>query len=149
LQRVGRETGATGPRPDQFRLGFAGCAFVAVAMTESGELADDVADLARRQRVWIGGTRNRWQGARRDWDPAAILYRDWLACQESINGVAGIVSFDKGFTLAVIDAAFIAQVAVLVEDKHVRRSLRAVRPRNGLRVAVIEIRKSEVAIRTA
>src|SRR4051812_40275279 len=86
---------------------------------------------------------------RRAAEHAGVLNGHSLVCQESVNGVAGVLRFDEGLALAIIDPAFIAQLALLVEDKDVRRSLRTVRSRNGLRVAIVEIRKLEVAVRAA
>ena len=51
-----------------------------------------------------------------------------------------------GFTSRVVDPADVAQLAVLIEQKHVRRGQHAVGERRLLRLAVVEVRKCEALV---
>ena len=70
-----------------------------------------------------------------------------LPRKERIDCVTRVLRFDQRFTLAVVDAALVAQLALMIEDEHVRRRLRSVRTRNRLSIAIVEIREIKVPVR--
>ena len=66
--------------------------------------------------------------------------------KDGIDRVPCVLPFDEGNARAIVDAALIAQLARLIEDKDVRRGGRAILARCCLRFAVVEIREIEVAV---
>ena len=55
-----------------------------------------------------------------------VLYGYVFACQQRVDRVLGIMGLDHLDTVAVVEAAFIAEAAALVEDKDVRCCLRSI-----------------------
>src|ERR1700752_662501 len=65
------------------------------------------------------------------------------------NASNRIASVPRGYhfrAIAVVHTAFVAQLAFLVENKHVRCCLRTIRARNRLRFPVVKIRVVEILI---
>ena len=70
----------------------------------------------------------------------AMLDRHGLTGQQSLERVPRILRFDERGTLTVVQAAFVAQLAVFVENEHVRSGFGAIGAGYGLGVAVVQVR---------
>ncbi len=68
-----------------------------------------------------------------------------LPAKQRHDGVVRAFLSDFG-DIGIVDAALIAQLAVLIENKHVRRGDDAVRGRGGLRLAVVQIREGKILV---
>ena len=71
--------------------------------------------------------------------------RDRLAGQQRIDGVLGVVRLD-GLDFSIVESAGVAELALGVEDEHLRRGQHAVGLGRRLRLAVVEVRVGEVVI---
>jgi len=78
-----------------------------------------------------------------------VLHLDRLMREQRVNGVAGILCFYQRLALAIIDASLIAQLALGIEDKNMRRGFGTIGARHCLRFAVVQVRKIEVPERGA
>src|SRR5260221_7887229 len=72
-------------------------------------------------------------------EDAGVFYRHFAICQQSVNGVARVLGVDQFLAVAVVDAAFVAQFPLLIEDEDVRGGLWSVRAGNRLGFAVVGI----------
>ncbi len=73
------------------------------------------------------------------------LDRHRLARQQRVDRFSGVVAFGR-LDLAVVDAAFIAQLPAGIEDEHVGRRQAAIGMGSGLGVAVVEVGEFEAAL---
>ena len=71
---------------------------------------------------------------------------DRLTCEHRFEGVTGVVGLHLGGVVVVVDPPAEAELALAVEEKHVRRGDGAVGLGGGLRVAVVEEREIEVVV---
>ena len=83
---------------------------------------------------------------RRAPEDAGVFYGHFAICQQSVDGVARVLRVHHFFAIAVVHAAFVAQLAVFVEDEDVRRGLRAVGAGDRLRFTVVEVRVVEMFV---
>src|ERR1035437_7135510 len=77
---------------------------------------------------------------------AGVRNRHGLARQHLVEGGAHVLGLHQRFALAVVDASLKAQDALLVEQEDVRRGLRAVRPRDLLSLAIVQVGEVEVPV---
>ena len=59
-------------------------------------------------------------------EDARVCCRRIFVGEKRLDNVAGVLGFDEFTAIAVVHAAFVAEVAGLVEDENVRRGLRPV-----------------------
>ena len=77
-------------------------------------------------------------------EDARLRHGDGTAGEQVVDRVASVVRLGR-LDFRVVDAAVVAQPALLIEDEHVRRRERAERRRDALRLAVVQIRELEAA----
>src|SRR5258708_38914405 len=79
-------------------------------------------------------------------EDASVFYGHFTFCQQSVDGIARVLSVHHFLAIAVVHVAFVPQFSVFVEDEDVRRGLRAVRAGNRLSLTVVEIRVVEMFV---
>ena len=86
----------------------------------------------------------RWRAVlflplRRASEDTGVFHGHFAIRQQRVDRIAGVLSVHHFLAIAVVHAAFVAELAVLVEDEDVRCGLRAVGAGDRLRFAVVEV----------
>ena len=79
-------------------------------------------------------------------DRRSLGDRHRLVCKKSIDGVARVLERDQRLARIVINAPLVTKPPLAIENKKMRSCGGAVGTRNLLRLAIIEIRKIEMAV---